>query len=295
MIKEPHMSEIPIKHQSMNRRSFIKKYSKMVIGLLASGTIMGSYSYKFERFWYQVKEVELKIKNLPKAFEGWRIVQFSDVHLGFHYGVEDFRRVVEIINGLEPDVIFFTGDLIEVGNKQPDEAIPLLRELTSKGGGKWAVMGNHDYFTKDDVFRAFHRANFTVLDNSHDYIEIHNQRLYIVGLDDMMYGEPNMDKAIDGLTKQDCVLLLAHEPDIADESSKYPVSAQFSGHSHGGQIQIPFYGPILKQELAHNYPDGSYYVGERKMPLYVNRGIGTTGLAFRLFCRPEITLFRITS
>jgi predicted MPP superfamily phosphohydrolase len=134
-----------------------------------------------------------------------------------------------------------------------------------------------------------------VLENSHDFIESNQQRLYIAGIDDVMYGNPNIQEAVNGLTAKDCVLLLAHEPDIADESIHYPINAQFSGHSHGGQVRIPFYGPIFKQELSQKYSDGLYHVGERKMLLYVNRGIGTTGMAVRLFCRPEITVFHLTS
>lgn len=109
-----------------------------------------------------------------------------------------------------------------------------------------------------------------------------------------MYGDPNIRKAVEGLRERDCILLLAHEPDFADESSQYPISVQFSGHSHGGQVRLPFYGSIIRQDLAIKYVDGLYQIGERKMPLYVNRGIGTTKLALRFFCRPGITVFHLT-
>ncbi|MGG1399994.1 metallophosphoesterase [Bacillus salipaludis] len=289
------MTKLQSNQNTMNRRTFLKKSGKIYIGILAAGIMMGTYSYKVERFWYQVKEVKLKIKNLPKAFEGWRIVQFSDVHLGFHYDIEDFQPVIKMINGLKPDIIFFTGDLVQIGNYQPEVAIPLLQSLKGLQGGKWAVIGNHDFYTKNQVINVLKSSQFNVLDNSHDYIEVDGKRLYIAGIDDLMYGNPNIEKAVEGLTSQDCVLLLAHEPDIADESIKYPICAQFSGHSHGGQIRLPFYGPIIKQVLARKYSDGLYKVGENKMPLYVNRGIGTTKLAVRFFCRPEITVFHLTT
>ncbi|MFD0829814.1 metallophosphoesterase [Neobacillus sp. M.A.Huq-85] len=288
------MTKLQSNQNTMNRRTFLKKSGKIYIGILAAGIMMGTYSFKVERFWYQVKEVKLKIKNLPKAFEGWRIVQFSDVHLGFHYDIEDFQPVIKMINRLKPDIVFFTGDLVQIGNYQPEVAIPLLQSLKGLRGGKWAVIGNHDFYTKNQVINVLQNSQFNVLDNSHNFIEVDGQRLYIAGIDDLMYGNPNIEKAVEGLTAQDCVLLLAHEPDIADESIKYPISAQFSGHSHGGQIRLPFYGPIIKQVLARKYSDGLYKVGENKMPLYVNRGIGTTKLAVRFFCRPEITIFHLT-
>ncbi|MDQ0198762.1 metallophosphoesterase [Neobacillus ginsengisoli] len=288
------MTESQTERNPINRRTFLKKAGRMSLGLMATGMIMGTYSFKIERFWYQIKEVKLQVKNLPKAFEGWKIVQISDVHLGFHYGVEDFQPVVRMINNLNPDIIFFTGDLIQIGNREPELAIPLLQQLKALRGGKWAVIGNHDFYTKDQVIQVLQNSQFKVLVNNHNFIDSNQQRLYIAGLDDVMYGSPNIGKAVEGLSDHDCVLLLAHEPDIADESSKYPIGAQFSGHSHGGQVRLPFYGPIIRQTLASNYNNGFYQVGESKMPLYVNRGIGTTNIAIRLFCRPEITVFRLT-
>ena len=277
------MTKMITNEKPINRRSFLKKAGKIYLGLIAAGMLTGTYSYKIERFWYQIKEVRLKVRNLPSAFKDWKIVQFSDIHLGFHYGVEDLKPVIKMINSLKPDIIFFTGDLIQIGNNNPEVSIPLLQELKAQRGGKWAIIGNHDFYTKDQITQVFRSAQFKMLKNTHDFIESNQQKLYIAGIDDVMYGEPNIGKAVEGLEDDDCVLLLAHEPDIADESSNYPISAQFSGHSHGGQVRLPFYGPIIRQVLAKKYMDGLYHVGENKMPLYVNRGIGTTNIADSLF------------
>jgi predicted MPP superfamily phosphohydrolase len=233
------------------------------------------------------------VKNLPNAFHGWKIVQFSDIHLGFHYGIEDLKPVINMINQLKPDIIFFTGDLIQIGNNHPEISIPLLKELKGLRGGKWAVIGNHDFYTKNQIINVLETANFRVLINSHSFIEANRERLYIAGLDDVMYGYPNIEKALGDLAKDECVLLLSHEPDIADESSKYSISAQFSGHSHGGQVRLPLFGPIIRQDLAKHYDNGIYFVGQKGMPLYVNRGIGTTELPVRFYCRPEITVFHV--
>ncbi|MCL6573189.1 MAG: metallophosphoesterase [Bacillus sp. (in: Bacteria)] len=288
------MNEFQTGEKPVTRRSFLKKGGKMTFGLMATGLLMGTYSFEAERFWYQINEVHLKVKNLPAAFEGWKIVQFSDIHLGFHYGVEDFQAVVKTINDVNPDIIFFTGDLIEAGNKEPELSIPLLQALKANRGGKWAVVGNHDYSDIFQVVRVLEQSQFQVLLNNHHFIESNHQRLYIAGIDDVMYGRPNIGQAVTGLSDDDCVLFLAHEPDIADESCLHPIGVQFSGHSHGGQVRIPFYGPIIKQKHARKYEDGLYQVGESKMPLYVNRGIGTTNIAIRFFCRPEITVFHLT-
>jgi predicted MPP superfamily phosphohydrolase len=273
----------------MSRRTFLKKS----LGLLGAGMIAGTYPVFGERFWYLINEVRLSIDNLPAAFRGWKVVQFSDVHFGFHYGLREFGKVVNIINDLNPDVLLFTGDLVQRGNAHPERMIPLLQKLQARGG-KWAVTGNHDYPTKTKVVNALQSSEFQVLENKHGIIPFNGQFLYIAGLDEVLYGNPNLAMALKGLSVDDCVLLLVHEPDVADSIAKYPVSAQFSGHSHGGQVRIPFYGPVFTPELAQKYVDGLYYVGERKMPLYVNRGVGTSSLPIRFSCRPEITVFHLS-
>ncbi len=280
--------------KAISRRSFLNMGWKMSLGLLGLGMIAGVYPVMGERFWYQVKKVHLTLKNLPQAFEGWKIVQFSDVHLGFHYGVKEFRKVVEIMNSLNPDILFFTGDLVQTGYQYPDLAIHLLKELKAPRGGKWAVFGNHDYLTGEKVKKAWQDSQFHVLENNNKAIEYKQQYLYIAGLTDVLYGRADIETALLGLSEKDCVLLLVHEPDFAERSSRYPVSAQFSGHSHGGQVRIPFFGPIITAPQAERFMDGLYYVGQRQMPLYVNRGIGTTQIPIRLFCRPEITVFNLS-
>jgi predicted MPP superfamily phosphohydrolase len=276
--------------KTMSRRSFLTKGGKILIGLLATGAI-GAYPFIGERFWYQIKQVHLSINKLPTPFEGLKVVQFSDIHFGFYYGVKQFRRVATLINELKPDMLFFTGDLVHQEWPDLPSAIPLLKQLRAPRGGKWAVLGNHDFMPKEQVIQALRDSQFTVLRNSCGFITRGAERLYIAGLKDVLYENPNLEEAMQQLSDQDCVLLLAHEPDIADLSSRYGFAAQFSGHSHGGQVRLPIYGSVVTSELAKKYVDGLYEIGENKMPLYVNRGIGTTQVPIRLFCRPEITVF----
>ncbi|WP_077213328.1 metallophosphoesterase [Bacillus dakarensis] len=284
------MAEIKI-----NRRTFFRWSTKVLIGILGTGVIASTYSVMTERFWYEVKEVPLKIKDLPLSFHGWKMVQFSDVHFGFHYDEEDLRKVIKIINGLNPDILLFTGDLVHTGSVTTGLTPSLLLELKDIRGGKWAVIGNHDIHTKGEIIKLYNQANFEVLENSHRQIVHNDQSLYIAGLEDAMYGIPDIEKALKRLEEHQCILLLAHEPDSAQWISTYPVNAQFSGHSHGGQVRLPFLGPIIKQRMARKYDSGLYFVGESEMPLYVNRGIGTSQLPIRFFCRPEITVFTLLS
>jgi predicted MPP superfamily phosphohydrolase len=279
--------------EKISRRTFLKKGWKVGLSVLGMAAI-GDLYIMGERFRYQTRQFELTIRNLPEAFKGWKIVQFSDVHFGFHYGAKHFHRVVKMINNLKPDILFFTGDLLDRSWKEQTSFVPLLQALNAPRGGKWAVLGNHDYTFRDRAIQLLQDSEFRVLINSHGYIDNNQKRLYIAGVDDFLFGKYDIKKTLQGLSDYDCVLLLAHEPDTADISCKLGVNAQFSGHSHGGQIRLPFMKPFFTPELAQIYIEGLYTVGERKMPLYVNRGIGTSNLPLRLFCRPEITVFHLT-
>jgi predicted MPP superfamily phosphohydrolase len=279
--------------EKINRRTFLKTGWKVGLTMLGVAA-MGIFYTMEERFMYQTRQVELTIRDLPDAFKGWKIVQFSDVHFGFHYEADDFRRVVKMINKLKPDMLFFTGDLLDRAWSEQSPVLPILQELKKPRGGKWAVLGNHDYASKDRAIQLLQDSEFRVLINSHSYIDYNGQRLYIAGVDDYLFGKYDIKKTLQGLSDQDCVLLLAHEPDTADFSWNLGVNAQFSGHSHGGQIRLPFMKPFFTPELAQIYLEGFYTVGERKMPLYVNRGIGTSTLPIRFFCRPEITVFHLS-
>lgn len=278
--------------EKMSRRNFLKKVGLILLG---SG-VAGTADAVGERFWYQIRKIDLKISKLPEAFKGWKIVQFSDTHFGFHYDGESFRRVVRMINNLQPDILFFTGDLLDREWLQTPSplVLPLLQELRAPRGGKWAVLGNHDYAARDQAVQMLQNSNFRVLINAHGYIEENGQRLCIAGVDEYMFGHFDIEKTLQGKSEQDCVLLLAHEPDLADICSGFGVNAQFSGHSHGGQIRKPFSKPFFTPELGQKYVDGLYAIGDRRMPLYVNRGIGTSFLPIRMFCRPEITIFHIS-
>ncbi len=259
---------------------------------------LAAYPIAGERFWLKINRVPLALQKLPKAFEGWKIVQFSDTHFGFHYNADHFRQVAKTINELNPDMLFFTGDLLHHQVPDTKDVVAALKQLHAFRGGKWAVLGNHDYNPRMQAIDALEAAGFKVLRNNYGYINAEGQSLYIAGTKDLLYEVTDIDATLKDLAihnEHACTLLLAHEPDIADLSSQYGFAAQFSGHSHGGQVKLPFVGAVVTPVLAHKYVEGLYPVGDQDMPLYVNRGIGTTGLPIRLFCRPEITIFQLRS
>ncbi|BFT75256.1 metallophosphoesterase [Paenibacillus sp. P36] len=279
-------------NKRMNRRAFLK-YSMSAVGsLVALAGVSGLYSIFGERYWIQLKTVPLAYRRYPAAFAGMRIVQFSDTHLGKYYSLDQLARVVKLVQRQKPDLICFTGDLFDSNYGQiSDDVIPILSRLQAKLG-KYAVLGNHDMrLDPGRVKDVLERSGFTVLVNANKSIVRGNSRLWIAGIDEMFHGKPDLPLALKGTKEDEFVLLLAHEPDFADTALKFPVDLQLSGHSHGGQIRIPFYGSLFTPDLGQKYEVGLYTFEKSEFHVYTNRGIGTTLFPIRFNCRPEITVF----
>ncbi|TDF92182.1 metallophosphoesterase [Paenibacillus piri] len=279
---------------TMNRRTFLKKSVYALTGIAAVPFTGYSYARFVEPGWLQINPVELALKRLPAAFDGMRIVQFSDVHLGFHYSVPHLAKLVTKIQSLQPDLICFTGDLYD---SAINESGPVAQELSRLKApfGKAAVLGNHDYLARkpEQIAGLLSGSGFTVLTNRSAPLERGRSRIWISGVDDMWEGKPDLAKALQGVPAGDFHLLLSHCPDFADTALQHPVDLQLSGHSHGGQVRLPFYGHIIAARYAQKYVNGLYSLGGGKLLVYTNRGIGVSVLPVRFWCRPEITVFTL--
>ncbi|MDX8044866.1 metallophosphoesterase [Gracilibacillus sp. S3-1-1] len=280
----------------MKRRTFLKRLFGGIIGFfgLSGGTYY--YAREIEPSMLETHFIDITSKNTPTSFDGYKIVQFTDTHLGFHYTIEQLTELINKINRLEPDLIVFTGDLID--NPQTYQLdgrlIPLLSQLTAKDG-KYCIYGNHDHggYGTDLLNDIFAQSDFELLQNEHRQITKNGDTLYIAGIDDALLGNPDVEQAITGIPDDAFKILLAHEPDYADVAKNYPIDIQISGHSHGGQVQLPFIGYIYTPSLAQKYVEGGYTLGNYPLQLYVSRGIGTTRLPYRFLCKPEITVYQL--
>ncbi|WJH32284.1 metallophosphoesterase [Paenibacillus sp. CC-CFT747] len=276
----------------LTRRTFLRK-SLFAAGalpmLLGAGGLYGVFG---ERYWIQIQKIKLAPGRLPAAFHGMRVVQFSDTHLGKYYSVNRLAHMAELVQRQKPDLICFTGDLFDsqYGRVNPG-IIPILSRLKAELG-KFAVLGNHDMrLGADSVRDVLEKADFTVLVNGNRPVGKGGERFRVAGVDEMIYGQPDLKKALIGAKQEEFVLLLCHEPDFADTAMKFSVDLQLSGHSHGGQIRIPGIGSLFTPELGQKYSIGLYSFEEKGFHVYTNRGIGTTLFPIRLHCRPEITVF----
>lgn len=282
----------------LTRRKFLYAGSVAVAGAAALGA-----DGLFESYDLQLKKLEIRLARLPAALDGFTIVQLSDFHYERHFSAVTIRKSIELVNNLSPDLIVLTGDFVTVGFLEFRRharryawraAFPCAQMLAQLKArlGKFAVLGNHDVYSDGaEVSNALQSHGIQVLTNACVPIERGHARFWLAGIDDALEGEPDLGLAIKKVPPGEPIVLLAHEPDFADEASLMPVDLQLSGHSHGGQIWIPGIGAPWLPPLARIYPRGLYRIDN--LTLYTNVGIGTIRAPVRLNCVPEVTLITL--
>lgn len=281
--------------EKMSRRSFLKKGLLLGGGVLAIPSVGYGYATLVEPHWLQVERITLSFPTLPEAFKGLRVVQFSDLHFGFHLDVKQLTHVAHVIQAEKPDIVCFTGDLVDYAvGPSGQEIQEVLRTITATYGC-YAVLGNHDYYGDvEEVADVLEGGSFHCLRNKGVRIQKGNHSIWIAGIEDMWEGVPNIKAAMKSVKKEEWVLLLSHAPDFADMAALEPIQLQLSGHSHGGQVRLPFIGPLASVPYGVKYPSGLYHVGKNKtLTLYTNRGIGVSVRPIRFMCRPEITVLTL--
>jgi len=291
------MSQIEKKRQpaTMTRRVFLKKSGVAAFAFLGLSALP-FYSYFAERHWLETVSLELPFRSLPSSFDGLKIVHFSDVHYGFYYDLPQLQSLIDHIMKLQPDLIVFTGDLFDA------EVLPYAKDIIHELRrlkaplGQYAVPGNHDYYTgRKHAINVFEESGFQMMHNRSKTLTVKRQRIQLVGVDDMINGRPDLDAAFAGLDNNRFTLFLAHEPDFATQTSPYRVDLQLSGHTHGGQLRLPFTGPLMTVVGGRKYVQGLYKLPNRSTDSYVytTRGIGTTHIPVRFLCRPELTVIHL--
>lgn len=238
--------------------------------------------------------------NIDESFNGLKIVHFSDLHYLRVTNSDKLKQIVEEINLINPDIVFFTGDLIDkdfkLKDKEKDNLINLLRNIKSKYG-KYAVLGNHDYMKDEELFKEIYSSsNFILLRNEYDIIYgNNNDKIFIGGLDTYSFDKADIKKVMEYFNDNDDInykIILGHEPDYIDEIVKdYDIDLMLSGHSHNGQINIPYIKNFFFPKGSKKYYDNYYKVNNTD--LYVSSGIGLSRINLRIFDKPSINFYRI--
>lgn len=261
----------------------------LIIFLCGVGCIL--YGLKIEPYIVRTEEVSLD----TGLSEQLTVVQVSDIQISESYTTRHFQKVVDRIISLEPDILLFTGDLYEnyAAYHDDENLIAQLSQIQPRYG-KFAIWGNRDYGggAARQYSQIMEAAGFALLENEAVTISTDNgEQLLLAGLDDALLGEPDIQPVLtqyppDGYP---CSVLMLHEPDLADQYAEDGFDLMLAGHSHGGQVDVPFLPP-LTTSLAEKYQKGLYQLNENTA-LYVNRGIGISHYPVRFGVPPEVTVF----
>ena len=292
--------------EKITRFTFLTKLGLFIAAIpffsIIYGIIWGKYNYK-------VKKNKLAFKNLPKGFDGLTVVQFSDAHLGsFDGDTEKVKHAFEMINDLQADLIFFTGDLVNNFASEAKGWDELFTSLNAKIG-KFSILGNHDYSdymhwdseiekkqNLDDL-KAFHaKTGFQLLLNQNIEIMKGLDSIRIIGVENWgkggfaKYGD--LEKALEGTNPKEFQLLLSHDPSHWDEKvlKESNIDLTFAGHTHGMQFGINL-GRLKYSPVQHRYPRWMGLYKEQDQYLHVNPGFGFLGFPGRVGITPEISYF----
>ena len=236
---------------------------------------------------FTVNEERIWLDALPNAFHGLRVVQISDIHHGLFLPKEWLSEAVRQANRLNPDIIALTGDFVTYSRRNIGPAAELLGRLRARYG-VFAVLGNHDFrVDAAAITDALCRQHIDVLRNRHVTLWFGGESVYLAGVDDYGYGA-DLRRAMRGVPREAATILLAHNPRVIHLASRHNVSLVLSGHTHGGQVNLPLLGTVYGRSPERL----RYKIGWDCMAttqIYVSRGIGTIVLPWRLRCPAEIT------
>ena len=274
---------------------------KILLIILVIGTIFFSYTTYVSSVKIKVREYRITEKKIPASFNGLKIIQLTDLHYGTTMFNENIKDIVKMTNDRNPDLIVFTGDLIDknykLTNKEQEEIIKELKKL-SASLGKYAIIGDEDNEKTNNILN---QANFTILKNESELIyQKNNEPILLVGLSSNSKNQ-NIEKAY-SYFKQNVfnsniyTITLLHEPDTVDDIiGSYNSDLFLAGHSNNGNIRLPFVKySLFKVDGAKKYDQDYYNLGNSK--LYISSGLGTTNKSnIRLFCRPSINFFRLSN
>ncbi len=300
----------PRKESMPERRKFVRNISLGVASIPFLGTIYGITAGKYN---YQLKRVPLSFSNLPKSFEGLKVIQFSDFHSGSFDDYEAVRNGLAYINERKPDLILFTGDLVNNRAGESEPFMEMLRELDAPLG-KFAILGNHDYgdyvpYNSDQervdnmksLFNVFEYTGFDLLNNENRQIEKNGEIIDIIGVENWgqapfpQYGD--LDKATEGLPKDRFSILLSHDPDHWEYEARdydHPFALTVSGHTHGAQFGVEIPGWEWSP-VQYRYKRWMGLYREKDQYLFVSKGFGFLGFPGRVGMSPEVIEFTLTS
>jgi uncharacterized protein len=274
---------------AMNRRNALRL---LMTGIGASALD----AFAIEPGWMDVTRVAIDCPRLPPGFDGLRIGVLSDIHYRPPQDEAMLEEAVCLLLAEKPDLIVLPGDFVNQDTRVIEPMMEILSGLSAPHG-VFACMGNHDGWSGAQAQLQWHfkQQGFGMLINQHTRIHHRGEGFALAATDHVWLGRPDPQRALQGIPKDVPVIGLVHEPDFFDEMIRArPITLQISGHTHGGQCQVPLLGYAPRRvSYGEKYLEGSYASDHSR--LFVSRGLGTTGLRVRFACRPEVAILRLRS
>lgn len=299
-LNEDKQLEIQKEQQRQKRKKLILLFLKIIIAITLIMTILFLYINNISTKKIIVKEKRIINNKITNNFNGLKIIQISDIHYGTTFFIDEIKNLVKLINLRKPDLVVFTGDLIDknykINSKEQEALITELKRIKTTIG-KYSISGEED---GENYPTIMNQADFTILNNEYDLIyKDNNEPLLLIGLSSSTKKEIDINKAYSYFKEEShnsniYTIAILHEPDSVDEIlSNYQTDLFLAGHSHNGQIRLPIIGSITKKENAKKYDQEFYQLDSSQ--LYISSGIGTNGNGIRFFTRPSINFFRLSN
>ena len=295
---EPTLVDLATPSASLGKTVFTRRNFLWLAAGSAAG--MAFYAGEISRHELEIVYRTITLPRLPDPFAGLKIVQISDFHFHEYTEAAFIEAVVRRVNEANPDLVVLTGDFVSSKPLSRHFAVRMsyhCAELLSRIECplRYAILGNHDVLVSAHaVTDALLTHGIPVLTDSSVPLEREGRRLWLAGIKDALEGRPNLATALPAgrNPEQEPLILLAHEPDFADHAIGRQIDLVLSGHTHGGQIRLPFLPPLLLPKMGTKYVEGLFRLRDG-MQLYVNRGIGAVNLPFRFRCPPEISVLTL--
>ena len=261
-----------------------------------------TYATRIEPTWLELNHLQIPIANLPPSFAGLRIVQMSDFHGGRQVTPAYLGEAVDLAQAQNPDVVVLTGDFVHKGFRHVAQVAQVLGRLRSPHG-VFAVLGNHDFSVRNSLgirrHQHLHQAvsdalqgqGIRVLQNQTEVLTRDGHDLYLAGVEDLWSRVCDLERTFGGLSPDVPRVLLAHNPCTVEHLHGVRCDLILSGHTHGGQVNLPGVGRLALGPRGRRFAAGLYHV--ENTTLYVNKGIGF-GLRIRYGVRPEVAVLTLT-
>lgn len=290
---DPASSKTP-RPRRVSRRRFLRAFG--VAGAALGGGAI--YATQVEPFWLDCHELDIAIPKLPPAFEGFRIAQLTDLHAGDSVPISFLARAIDRVNQLNPDCVVVTGDLV---THDPAWIDPVTEVLSKLHAPVYVTFGNHDYDPRnafpgavtiiaDALEKKLSVIGATVLRNRSVPIDRGNERIWLVGMEDLYTDRFLPNLAFWNVPSEQVKICLSHNPDGTKLLASHQPDLILSGHTHGGQVRVPFWGPLILPISDKSLDEGRFVMPFGQ--LYVSRGVGFLARV-RFDCRPEIPVFTL--